>query len=46
MKLIFVNETLSKYIHVWSCFEAFIIINTMVQLEFNLDTRFNSYDFF
>jgi hypothetical protein len=42
----FINETLFKYIHMGSCFEAFIIGNTMVQSEFNLDTRFSSYDFF
>jgi hypothetical protein len=30
---------------VWSCFEEFIIINLMVQSEFNLDLQFRSYDF-
>jgi hypothetical protein len=41
MKLMSVNKILSKYIHVESCFDAFIIKNIMMQLEFNLDTRFN-----
>ena len=29
-----------------SCFKGFITRNTMVQSEFNLDTRFSIYDFF
>jgi hypothetical protein len=34
-------------IFMWgSCFEAFVIRNTMVQSGFNLDTRFSSYNFF
>jgi hypothetical protein len=45
MKLMFVNETLSKYIYMGSCFKAFIIRNTMVQSEFNLEIRFSSYVF-
>ena len=28
------------------CFEGFIVRNLMVQLEFNLDIYFSSYDFF
>ena len=38
--------TLSKYIHVWSCFEEFLARNTMVQSDFNYDTWFRCYDFF
>jgi hypothetical protein len=33
---IFINKILSKYIYVGSCFEGFIIRNTIVQSEFNL----------
>jgi hypothetical protein len=35
-----------KYIHVRSCFEEFIVRNTMVQSDFNLDTWYSNYDFF
>jgi hypothetical protein len=38
--------TLSKYIHVWSSFEAFIRTNLMVQSKFNLDFWFVSYSIF
>jgi hypothetical protein len=41
-----VNKILSKYIYVGSCFEEFIVRNTMVQSEFNFDTWFSRYDFF
>jgi hypothetical protein len=39
-------KKLSKYIHVGSCFEEFIVRNTMVQLDFNYDIWFRCYDFF
>jgi hypothetical protein len=39
-------KKLSKYIHVWSCFEEFITRNNMVQLDFNYDAWFRCYDFF
>jgi hypothetical protein len=45
-ELMFVNETLSKYIYMGSYFEVFIIRNIMVQSKFNLDTRFSSYNLF
>jgi hypothetical protein len=38
--------TLSKYIHVTSCFEVFIETNLMVQSEFNLVFLFASYNIF
>jgi hypothetical protein len=38
--------TLSKYIHVTSCFEVFIETNLMVQSEFNLVFLFVSYNIF
>jgi hypothetical protein len=38
--------TLSKYIHVISCFEVFIETNLMVQSEFNLVFWFVSYNIF
>jgi hypothetical protein len=38
--------TLSKYIHVTSCFEVFIETNLMVQSEFNLVLWFASYNIF
>jgi hypothetical protein len=38
--------TLSKYIHVRSCFEEFIETNLMVQSEFHLDFWFVSYSIF
>jgi hypothetical protein len=38
--------TLSKYIHVRSCFEVFIETNLMVQSEFNLGFWFVSYNIF
>ena len=39
-------KILSKYIHVGSCFEGFIIRNTMVQSKFNLNVYFVNYRFF
>ena len=42
----FFNKILSKYIYVGSCFEEFIIKNTMVQSKFNLDIYFVNYRFF
>jgi hypothetical protein len=38
--------TLSKYIHVTSCFEVSIATNLMVQSEFNLVLWFVSYNTF
>jgi hypothetical protein len=38
--------TLSKYIHVTSCFEVFIETNLMVQSKFNLVLWFASYNIF
>jgi hypothetical protein len=38
--------TLSKYIHVTSCFEVFIETNLMVQSKFNLVFWFSSYNIF
>jgi hypothetical protein len=38
--------TLSKYIHVTSCFEVFIEMNLMVQSKFNLVFWFVSYNIF
>jgi hypothetical protein len=38
--------TLSKYIHVTSCFEVFIETNLMVQSKFNLVFWFVSYNIF
>jgi hypothetical protein len=38
--------TLSKYIHVTSCFEVFIETNLMVQSKFNLVFWFESYSIF
>jgi hypothetical protein len=38
--------TLSKYIHITSCFEVFIAMNLMVQSEFNLILWFMSYNIF
>lgn len=34
---------LSRYIKVGSCFKAFIVRHTIVQLEFNLDVCFVNY---
>jgi hypothetical protein len=42
----FVNKILSKYIHVGSYFEGFIVTKPMVQSEFNLNDYYKSYGFF
>jgi hypothetical protein len=40
------NKKVYQNIEVGSCFEVFIVRNSMVQLEFNFDTRFMIYRFF
>ena len=37
-KINFVDKILSKYIHVWSCFEWFIATNIMMKSKFNFDS--------
>jgi hypothetical protein len=40
------KKSMSKYSQVGSCCEVFIVINSIVQSEFNFDTRFMIYRFF